>query len=154
MIKKFFEAYFAFNKQQRNGLLVLASISFLLLIIRMVFPYFIHPDQIEIKNLPLLPIEKNGMDSTTQNAEVYSKNFKSSSLDSNHVSIDKPLFEFNPNTVTYEQLLLLGFKQKTANTFIKFRSKGFHFNQKEDLKKVYGVDEALYKACKSAKPML
>jgi competence protein ComEA len=54
------------------------------------------------------------------------------------------LFVFDPNTVTEQQLLQLGLREKTAATFIKFRAKGFVFKQKEDLKKVYGISEKLY----------
>ena len=142
MIKKFFEGYFAFNKQQRNGLLVLASISFILLIVRIAFPYFIHPDEIEIKNLPLLPIEQRFSDSTHQTA--YNQSLNTPSIDSHLKSLNHQLFQFNPNTVTFEQLLQLGFKEKVATTFIKFRNKGFQFKRKEDLKKVYGLNETVY----------
>jgi DNA uptake protein ComE-like DNA-binding protein len=55
------------------------------------------------------------------------------------------LFVFDPNTATKEQLIKLGFKDKTANTLINYRSKGGHFRKKEDLKKVYGLSDALYK---------
>ena len=55
------------------------------------------------------------------------------------------LFAFDPNTVNLNQLLELGFKEKTVSIFLKFRNKGFVFKQKEDLKKVYGVSDELYK---------
>lgn len=54
------------------------------------------------------------------------------------------LFPFDPNTVSKEELIQLGFKEKAAQTFIKFRNKGFVFKQKEDVQKIYGVSEALY----------
>lgn len=53
-------------------------------------------------------------------------------------------FAFNPNTVTKEDLMALGLKEKTAGIFLKFRSKGFVFRKKEDLKKVYGISEKQY----------
>jgi DNA uptake protein ComE-like DNA-binding protein len=54
------------------------------------------------------------------------------------------LFVFNPNSVTKEQLIKLGFSSKVAGIFIKYRDKGAVFAKKEDIKKVYGVDEKLY----------
>ena len=54
------------------------------------------------------------------------------------------LFVFDPNSVTKEQLIKLGFPEKTANTFLNYRNKGAHFNKKEDLKKVYGISNELY----------
>ena len=73
-------------------------------------------------------------------------NFSGSASQSTSNKVNTALFFFNPNTVSYEQLLQLGFKEKTAVTFIKYRSKGFTFKQKEDLKKVYGLNESLYSA--------
>ncbi|MBL7918398.1 MAG: helix-hairpin-helix domain-containing protein, partial [Bacteroidia bacterium] len=55
------------------------------------------------------------------------------------------LFAFDPNTVSEDELLKLGFKEKTAKTFLKFRKSGFKFKQKEDLRKIYGVTENYYK---------
>jgi competence protein ComEA len=54
------------------------------------------------------------------------------------------LFAFDPNSVTAKQLSLLGFKDKTIRTFMKFRQKGFVFRNKKDLTKVYGISEKEY----------
>lgn len=127
--------YFGFNKQQRNGLLILCSISFVLLLIRIFYPYFIVPKKIIVKNLPLI-------ESKIDTAFEYSKNKYSKNY---HEKINKSqLFVFNPNTVTLSELVKLGFRERTANTYIKFRNKGFKFKQKEDLKKIYGVSDYLY----------
>lgn len=53
-------------------------------------------------------------------------------------------FPFDPNTVSKEDLINLGFSSSVASTLINYRSKGGKFYQKEDLKKVYGVSESLY----------
>lgn len=132
---KFLNSYFGFNKQQRNGLLVLCIVMFLLLILRLNINYFITPANITVHNLPLI---EQGIDS----AYASNKNYKNY----HYVSNKKPaqLFAFNPNTVTEKQLVQLGFREKTAATFIKFRNRGFIFKQKEDLKKIYGVSDYLY----------
>ena len=90
--------YFGFNKQQRNGLLILCCISFLLLLVRVFYPYFIVPNKINVKNLPLI---ENKLDSAFEN----SKN----KFDKNYIeTINKStLFVFNPNTVTLENLLFV-----------------------------------------------
>ncbi|MBL7918184.1 MAG: hypothetical protein JNM96_07285, partial [Bacteroidia bacterium] len=51
MFRKALNNYFGFNRQQRNGLFVLCCISFLLLIVRLVYPTFIKPDEIIIENI-------------------------------------------------------------------------------------------------------
>lgn len=58
------------------------------------------------------------------------------------------LFNFNPNTVKYKQLIQLGFSEKQAHTLINYRKAGGTFKQKSDIKKVYGISEAFYKKIK------
>lgn len=119
--------WFGFNKQQRNGLLVLCSIILLLFFVRISVSSFIKPQPILI-------------------ADFSNTNFPktNSNLLVSDSSTETSFFVFDPNTVAEEQLIQLGFKEKTARTFINYRNKGAHFNKKEDLKKVYGVTEELY----------
>ena len=135
MLSSFLNNYFGFNKQQRNGLLMLSLISFSLFLIRIIYPYFITPDNIVIKNLPLIErkLDSSYESSNKKFSNNYSKNKKTLNL-----------FVFDPNTVSLDQLLQLGFKEKTAKTFLKFRSKGAVFKQKKDLQKVYGISDEVY----------
>src|SRR6478736_5282597 len=105
-MKTLIQDYFGFNREQRNGLLVLSFISFSLLIVRVIFPLLIKPDNIVIQNLPL--IERTLSSDDEANSFSENRTVK--------------LFAFNPNTVSLEQLLRLGFKEKTAKTFLKYRS--------------------------------
>lgn len=133
MLNRFFTEYFGFNKQQRNGLLVLVCISFSLLLIRIIYPHFIKPENIEVNYLPLFERQIDSLESVNQSVKPITSNFEKTSL-----------FVFDPNQVTYEQLVQLGFRTKTAKGFIKFRKKGFVFKQKADVKKVFGVSEQFY----------
>lgn len=131
----FLTNYFGFNKQQRNGLFMLICISFFLLLVRLSYPAFIKPEAIQVYDLPLI---ERRLDST-----VHSRTSLSRKGDENSV-VDPSLFMFDPNTVTAQQLIQLGFKEKTVSVFIKFRQKGFVFKEKKDLQKVYGVSDNLY----------
>src|SRR5438552_2752059 len=131
MIKSFLINYFGFNRQQRNGLFLLLAGIFVLLIARLSLSYFITPDKIEIKNLNLATINDDNI--RQQNKQTNSENSKSETL-----------FSFDPNTVTEQKLHQLGFSDKQAASFIRYRSKGFVFKKKEDLKKVFVVSDNLY----------
>lgn len=50
------------------------------------------------------------------------------------------LFDFDPNLVSYDTLLMLGLTEKTARTLISYRNKGGKFNIPTDIAKVYGID--------------
>lgn len=58
------------------------------------------------------------------------------------------LFEFDPNTVTYEELRRLGFSKSTAAGIIKYRTKGKRFEIKEDFATCYGVSDSAYAVLK------
>jgi competence ComEA-like helix-hairpin-helix protein len=53
-------------------------------------------------------------------------------------------FEFNPNEIDLDSWVLLGFSEKQAQSIIKYREKGGYFYKKEDLKRLYVVDDSLY----------
>jgi competence ComEA-like helix-hairpin-helix protein len=49
------------------------------------------------------------------------------------------LFNFDPNTATQSELLMLGLRDKTVQTLCNYRAKGGKFKTADDLKKVYGL---------------
>lgn len=98
----------------------------------MIYPYFIVPDEILVEKLPLLQSD----------SENYSSRIENSKPARSHIKIK--LHSFDPNQVGFEELCALGFSEKTARVFLKFRSKGFVFQNKSDLKKVFGVNDSLY----------
>ena len=59
---------------------------------------------------------------------------------------DKPdtLFAFDPNTVTYDELLLLGFDKRTAVGIVKYRTAGKVFGIAEEFALCYGVTDSMF----------
>jgi len=47
------------------------------------------------------------------------------------------LFNFDPNTASFDDFVTLGLPKKTAHTIINFREKGGAFYDKQDLQKIY-----------------
>ena len=54
------------------------------------------------------------------------------------------LFPFDPNTVTVEELVRLGFSQRQAQVIENYRSKGGKFTTANDFARMYVVDSAAY----------
>jgi len=54
-------------------------------------------------------------------------------------------FTFDPNTVSVNDLMKLGFPESLANRVAAYRQKGGVFRIKSDLMKIYGLDSTLYK---------
>jgi competence ComEA-like helix-hairpin-helix protein len=55
------------------------------------------------------------------------------------------IFYFNPNNLTKEKWMLLGLNEWQYRTIQNFEQKGGRFYKKNDLKKIYGIDSALFK---------
>ena len=55
------------------------------------------------------------------------------------------LFLFDPNTISVDSLVLLGFSKRIAERLINYRSKGGKFYYKNDVMKIYGITDLLMK---------
>ena len=53
-------------------------------------------------------------------------------------------FRFNPNTVSVEDLIRLGFSEKQAQAIDHYRQKGGHFRRKSDFAKSFVVADSVY----------
>jgi len=131
----FFQKYFSFTKGERNGIIVL----FVILIIVIVTPYFI--DIFYTKEY----IDYSGYEKEVDaiNSKIV-ENESTSSLKKRQLK----LFNFNPNKATIAELKELGFSKTQINNLVKYRKKGGFFYKKEDLKKIYGIDNELYNRLK------
>ena len=58
-----------------------------------------------------------------------------------HSDLTVSLFLFNPNTISLDSWLLLGFPRKVAERYLNYRVKGGRFYVKEDVKKIYGLSD-------------
>lgn len=54
------------------------------------------------------------------------------------------LFEFDPNTATESDLFRLGLPSRTVKSILNYRTKGGQFRKKEDLEKIYTLEEDDY----------
>ncbi len=136
----FLHTYFGFNKRERNGILVLFSIVIILFVVKISITSFIKEGEvINIKQLS--PKNK-------ETEKSYSTYFQNKNRNKKKESTENHFFVFDPNTISEEDAIELGFPKKTASTLIKFREKGGKFFVKEDIKKLYGIKPSFYEAIK------
>lgn len=138
-IKEFAFQLFHFNKQERHGVFVLAVVIFSLLVLRLVIPALYDKSNLQVIKPVPGNVKEPVMPDTGMTEVVKEK------------SIEKQgeLFVFNPNDVSGEDLVRLGFSEKLAQTMLKFRSKGGTFREPDDLKKLYGLSPKLYERLKA-----
>ncbi|MBI2270851.1 MAG: helix-hairpin-helix domain-containing protein [Bacteroidetes bacterium] len=142
-MKNFLRQYFTFNNRERNGIIVLLSIIVLLIVSIQLVPFLVKPPPIDFNYV-------QGQIKQLQNVHAGDTSepqlaLSSLEMDGAVVSEKKEqLFNFNPNTVTPDELKQLGFSSRLIHTILNYRNKGGHFYKKEDLKKIYGLKENLY----------
>lgn len=138
-INQLINKYFTFNRRERNGLIILLCLIFALILSNQYFKSRITPVKISIT-----PLASANMDGAQEDGRNELKEDLPGAAMSGTQKSNSGLFEFDPNLITEEQALQLGFRKKLVQTLLNFRSRGGKFKTKEDLKKVYGMSDAFY----------
>lgn len=136
--------YFTFNKAERNGVILLL---FLIFIIPFTTNIFSKNKNVVPSHDSLFRVESEAFlkNINTKDQPVqYSKSSFNNSPQSNTRKGFNP-FLFDPNTATLLDFMKMGFSEKQAESIINYRTKGGTFNKKEDFAKLYVVDDKLYK---------
>ncbi|MDA3816898.1 MAG: helix-hairpin-helix domain-containing protein [Prolixibacteraceae bacterium] len=139
--RHFFDELMFMSKAQRNASFVLVGILVFVLVIKILLPRFIEHDDFSdeiAQKMELLQKAGQQADSISGLRE-----------DSGFNAIEFQPFYFDPNRVSYSDLLKLGFEDKTANIFINYRKSGAVFHDADDMKKVYGLDSVLFSQLKA-----
>jgi DNA uptake protein ComE-like DNA-binding protein len=136
-MKTIIKEFLAFSNTEKRGILVLFSIILILQIIRFAWPYFdkkMH--QFSQEELLLANSWMQKMEQLKVQEDLEKNNFKLRTFPT--------CFSFDPNTLKEKEWIKLGFTEKESKSIIKFRNKGGKFEYKEDLKKLYCINEEVY----------
>ena len=127
-MKNFLADFFYFNKRERKGIYFLILIIILIASSNLVMP---------------LLIKRPGVDFDKYNKIIseYDKLLISSESSQDSTA---QLFRFDPNELNLEGWLKLGLNSKQAQVILNYRDKGGTFKKKEDLKKIYSIDDELF----------
>lgn len=130
-------------RKERGLLLVFLFVAFLALLIWRLLPHLIEeaPQDIPDQNAAW---EKFKAESLSLDDEYVTKS-RNENIGSESKVMPAQLFRFDPNTVSEEELFRLGLPLKTAQTFIKYRTKGGKFYKAEDLQKLYTLTDEDYR---------
>jgi competence protein ComEA len=127
------KGYFNFNKKEKFGVVILSSIIVVLILVlnvgfavRVPEPHDVDPNQLEylVLNTDRSNPFNNYSEDDTQNQSTLRK--------------------FNPNTIQVNEWINLGFSEKQANAILTYRNNYGPFKKKEDLKKIYVINEKKY----------
>jgi len=125
---------FIFTSKERNGLLILVFILFLLVCGNYFLPYM---------------IPKKEYDTSGWEKEVAKYNHPEPVISSPDVEVSAPVADtfsgkFDPNDAELKVLLQIGIPPKVAANWIKYVQKGGKFYKKEEVRKLYGMNAESY----------
>ena len=129
--------YFTLNRRERNGMMILASLIFILLLAKYFVVYHYNPST---EKVAVVELDEVAAKLAMQNMPEAGENNNMPGFPAKKDS----MFYFDPNKITLEQAVSLGFSNRSAHTFVNYRSKGGKFYKAEDLKKLYGMTDFLY----------
>ncbi|MGE5317916.1 MAG: helix-hairpin-helix domain-containing protein [Chloroflexota bacterium] len=145
-MKGILRQYLTFTKSERIGIILLFSVIVIIILV----PHFL-PEKtinassadelykIEVnKYLQELKKEQSGH-RTYQSISPVDKSYRTNS----YLSRFKPQ-PFDPNTISAQGYMEMGFSEKQAASMVKYREKGGRFVTKQDFNKLYVVDDETY----------
>jgi competence protein ComEA len=113
--------WFGYSRRERRSTFILLVILMILITIR-----FLAPNKdIKIEDLTGLLASADG----------------DQSIIISSVTDTFRLFNFDPNSASFDTLTALGLTEKQVRTLISYRNKGGRFRQPADIRKIYGIDE-------------
>lgn len=131
---RFIREYFSFSKGERNGILILLALMFLLIAAQYSVRYFAKTKTIDFSAFQQEIAEFEKQIAGNEKPLAGKENTDGAPV----------LFNFDPNELPAEGWKKLGLDEKTVRIILNYRNKGGHFFEQEDLLKIYGFDTAKY----------
>jgi competence protein ComEA len=129
--------FFGFSRAQTNGFVLLVIILSVVLFSKPIYQAWMSNRPVDFSK------ERKALDSVRVQLELQRAESKPAPVDE---KIAITFFEFNPNTVTAEELKALGFSARLKKGLLNYRAKGGVFRIKADVKKLYGMDSVFYRS--------
>jgi len=131
-IRAWIRSFFGFSRTETNGFLILLPLCLLIIFIEPMYQHWFVSQPLD-----------NTRDAQLLDSIIANWDFPKPKDSSRRVTSEPSRFAFDPNKISADSLMQLGFKKYVATRIVNFRSKGGKFFVKADLKKIYGIDTAL-----------
>ena len=140
MDSKDFTMSFGLSRKERRGGFLLALIIFATGAVFLINKeYFNPPNKLSESDITII-------DSILVSNETKKKAHEKSYAYNNSYKLELNPRQFDPNTVTYQELIDMGVPKRTVTIWINFREKGGKFNDPSDIQNIYTLDDRAYEA--------
>ena len=143
IMKSIIREFLTFSRSERRGIFTLVFLILLIQTLRFIYPYFLdkeyHLSEKEVRMFAIwaLQEQEKEFDKTNSNTKFKSKKI-----------IAENCFLFDPNVLDVNGWQKLGYSIRQAEAAVKYVSKGGRFYQKDDLKKLFFIEEDDYEILK------
>ena len=120
---KFFNEYFVFSSSEKRGIFVFLLIIGALSVFYWMMPYLFVSEPTDFSK--------------------WEEKFAENSKLSNEI-IQPQQFYFNPNTISVDSLIRIGFSKRQANNIVNYRNKVGKFKNSKDFKKLYSINDSTF----------
>ena len=135
-----YKEFFSFTQQERRGIIV-----FLVLAVVIIFGVELYSDfdQYPSEDVSKYYLPEDSISLLEEGRDDYS--YQNDLWDDSYqkTPIKKQRFEFDPNTISADSLLLLGFSKFGVKNLVNFRNKGGKIKDLQKFKTIYGIDTTL-----------
>jgi len=140
-----FKDLFSFSGRERKGIFVLLIILAVLIILRANMHFIISSENASIDPHFISEVEDFLRSDNYENPKIEgSSTEKMNSKSVPSESSPPQLFYFDPNTITNDEWKKLGISDFQLKVINNYKQSGGKFFRKEDVKKIYGLDEKTY----------
>jgi competence protein ComEA len=145
MSSNWVKEYLSFTKKERVGIITLIVFILVIYLFPLLLPpKFTAPTAKEVAEFSALA---KAFKADSSHEEINSRIYYSKEPAENK-SIERKLFEFDPNKISEKEWRRLGLPDRTIHTIINYISKGGQFRKPEDLQKIYGLPANDYRLLK------
>ncbi|MCS6991280.1 MAG: helix-hairpin-helix domain-containing protein [Chitinophagales bacterium] len=147
--KKYLKDYFIFSRAERNGILILLGVILFLAFLPRLVNFDKASGAKEWQELTAMlqaaqsQDQLGYIDPDSSSITRTNGNFSLDHLVLTQDTLD--LFPFDPNTADAHMLKQLGLSERVVRNIISYRQAGGRFRFRQDLRKIYGLDESAYR---------
>lgn len=141
-MRKWFATYFGFSRRELNGVCVLAFVLLLLWGALRIFPFRDDPPG---DRLSAQVAEIDCFLAAANERQPYRNNSERQTADRRKIYAEEvTYFKFDPNGLAVVDWKRLGLSDRQVRVIKNYEAKGGRFRKKEDLKKIYAIDDTDY----------
>lgn len=137
--------WLVFSRKSRRGIFVLLFIFIVVAVLPRIYRNHFMDNPLDVQIASLSLKEKESVTPEFENEFTkQSKDIKKQNQKQKAFTYNIPSNPFDPNEYSFEDWKAIGFSDKQVHTILNYQQSGGEFKVKEDVKKLYVVDDNLY----------